>query len=109
MGLSYLWRRIPHPAKRTTTAPTTTIFRRPFRTIDVPIFVTLLARDRGSTVRNFPHLPHRLFGVPTVKHGRPCDDPVTPGTDDLREVLLMHAAVDFDRQRQMLLPAHSIE
>ena len=49
--------------------------------------------------RDLAHLAHRGFRVRTVKDRRPCDDPVTPGAHHLRQVLLVHAAIDFDRQR----------
>ena len=38
-------------------------------------------------------------GSATVKHRRPCDDPITPGAHHFRQILLVNAAIDFDRQR----------
>ena len=47
---------------------------------------------------DFAHLPYRGLGIRTVKDRRSCDDPITPGAHHFRQILLVHAAVDFDGQ-----------
>jgi hypothetical protein len=57
------------------------------------------ALDRGGAGRDLAHFPRGSLGIGAVKDGRPCDDPVTPGADHIREVVPVHAPINFDRQR----------
>ena len=47
-------------------------------------------------LRGLPHLGNRGAGIGGVKYRRPCNHPVTPRADHLRQVLERDAAVDFD-------------
>ena len=73
------------------------------------ILSNLLALDSGSLGRDLAHFAHGRFGIGTVKNSRPCDDPITPGADDVGQVFPMDAAIDFDGKRQPLLTAEGIE
>src|ERR1035437_8755830 len=99
MGLEYFLRRMPQPPSSTATANTTAVERIAFRTIITQSPQADLTCDLDSLRRNLTHLKYRGLRVRTVKDRRPCDDPVTPRTHHFRQILLVHAAIDFDGQR----------
>src|SRR5579871_2878431 len=56
-------------------------------------------RQGGLASRSFQFQEGRT-GVRSVKYGRPCNQPVTPGAGDLGGVLERHSPVDFNGEIQ---------
>src|ERR1035441_10248225 len=100
IGLSYLWRRQAEAPRRSATTPNTVAWRREWRLV-IGLLTPkhrhwALTLNGGSLGRDLAHFAHGSFGIGTVKNSRPCDDPITPGADNVGQVFSMGAAIDFD-------------
>src|SRR5579862_4271193 len=129
IGSAYLWRRKPQEESKRAAAATSERRRITRKCIICGVALSLRLQSRiaiagpgvgaacpaVSTIAvlgvqgRLAQFHHGGGGVRGVKHGRPCDDPITARTDHFGHVFQGNSTVDLDGERKPAIAAEGIQ